>query len=238
MCPHAAATRQPSGPCCRVQGVEHLLSALEMLGVDNARIEIEGGHEVPIIDGSALGWAIDCQAVRWLFAKPFPSFSAATITAGVSHSRHRRWSRVLLDHVHLGCMACAEYSHVHVTSSVVLRESIALPSPGVHAQGGAAGDEGQHEDAAAASRQGAGAGGRRRWRLRQLRARQHVRQLCFAGTLTTGACHAHLGWRAAQASCEIADGAVLMTTRFRPSMHSELVFRVSPMTSLSIVVVP
>lgn len=48
--------------------MEHLLSALEMLGVDNARIEIEGGHEVPIIDGSALGWAIDCQAVRVLFS--------------------------------------------------------------------------------------------------------------------------------------------------------------------------
>lgn len=46
----------------RVQGVEHLLSALEMLGIDNARIEIEGGHEVPIVDGSALGWTIDCQA--------------------------------------------------------------------------------------------------------------------------------------------------------------------------------
>ena len=40
--------------------MEHLLSALEGFGVDNARIEIEGGPEVPIVDGSALGWAIDC----------------------------------------------------------------------------------------------------------------------------------------------------------------------------------
>jgi UDP-3-O-acyl-N-acetylglucosamine deacetylase len=48
---------------CRFQGVEHLLSALEMLGVDNARIEVEGGTEIPIIDGSALGWTIDVQSV-------------------------------------------------------------------------------------------------------------------------------------------------------------------------------
>lgn len=48
----------------RVQSVEHLLSALEACGVDNARIEIEGGPEVPIIDGSALSWAIDLHAVR------------------------------------------------------------------------------------------------------------------------------------------------------------------------------
>ena len=49
---------------CRVQSVEHLLSSLEQCGVDNARIEIEGGDEVPIIDGSALGWAINIQVVR------------------------------------------------------------------------------------------------------------------------------------------------------------------------------
>ena len=33
--------------------VEHLLSALEALGVDNARVEVEGTGEVPILDGSA-----------------------------------------------------------------------------------------------------------------------------------------------------------------------------------------
>ena len=51
---------------CRVQSVEHLLSALEGFGVDNARIEIEGGPEVPIVDGSALGWAIDLHQVYTL----------------------------------------------------------------------------------------------------------------------------------------------------------------------------
>ena len=49
---------------CRVQSVEHLLSALEACGVDNARIEIEGGPEVPIVDGSALSWAMDLHRVR------------------------------------------------------------------------------------------------------------------------------------------------------------------------------
>ena len=48
---------------CSFQGVEHLLSALEMLGVDNARIEVEGGSEIPIVDGSALGWTVDVQSV-------------------------------------------------------------------------------------------------------------------------------------------------------------------------------
>ncbi|PRW20734.1 UDP-3-O-[3-hydroxymyristoyl] N-acetylglucosamine deacetylase [Chlorella sorokiniana] len=40
-----------------VWGTEHLLAALECCGVHNARIEVEGGKEMPIIDGSALGWA-------------------------------------------------------------------------------------------------------------------------------------------------------------------------------------
>ena len=39
----------------RVMTVEHLLSALYGMGVDNARIEIEG-EEVPAGDGSAKGW--------------------------------------------------------------------------------------------------------------------------------------------------------------------------------------
>jgi UDP-3-O-acyl-N-acetylglucosamine deacetylase len=49
--------------------VEHLLSALEGFGVDNARIEIEGGPEVPIVDGSALGWAIDLHQVHTLYIR-------------------------------------------------------------------------------------------------------------------------------------------------------------------------
>ncbi len=38
-----------------VRTVEHLLAALSAMGVDNARIEINGS-EVPLLDGSALGW--------------------------------------------------------------------------------------------------------------------------------------------------------------------------------------
>lgn len=40
---------------------ESLLSALEACGVDNARIEIEGGNEVPITDGSSLTWVLETQ---------------------------------------------------------------------------------------------------------------------------------------------------------------------------------
>eukprot|EP00891_Asterochloris_glomerata_P004694 jgi/Astpho2/4694/Aster-00253 len=61
-----AAARQPA--CTHhlqspelVHSVEALLSALEQSGVDNARIEIEGGHEIPVVDGSAMGWVIETQ---------------------------------------------------------------------------------------------------------------------------------------------------------------------------------
>lgn len=49
--------------CCALQvmSVELLLSALEACGVDNARIEIEGGHEIPVLDNSALGWCVEIQ---------------------------------------------------------------------------------------------------------------------------------------------------------------------------------
>jgi UDP-3-O-[3-hydroxymyristoyl] N-acetylglucosamine deacetylase len=44
-----------------VMSPEALLSALEACGVDNARVEIEGGSEVPVADGSALTWALEIQ---------------------------------------------------------------------------------------------------------------------------------------------------------------------------------
>lgn len=46
-----------------VLAAEALLSTLEACGIDNARIEIEGGSEVPIIDGSAMGWAVELRSV-------------------------------------------------------------------------------------------------------------------------------------------------------------------------------
>ncbi|QDZ41081.1 UDP-3-O-acyl-N-acetylglucosamine deacetylase [Euhalothece natronophila Z-M001] len=45
-----------------VRTVEHLLSALFGLGVDHARIEING-PEVPLLDGSALSWTQQIQRV-------------------------------------------------------------------------------------------------------------------------------------------------------------------------------
>lgn len=44
-----------SNDVASVRTVEHLLAALAGMGVDNARIEIDG-DEVPLLDGSALGW--------------------------------------------------------------------------------------------------------------------------------------------------------------------------------------
>ena len=45
-----------------VRTVEHLLAALAALEIDNARIEIDGA-EVPLLDGSALGWVEAIQQV-------------------------------------------------------------------------------------------------------------------------------------------------------------------------------
>jgi UDP-3-O-[3-hydroxymyristoyl] N-acetylglucosamine deacetylase len=49
----------------RVGTVEHLLAALRGLGVDNARLELDG-PEVPILDGSSAGWVrlVDAAGIR------------------------------------------------------------------------------------------------------------------------------------------------------------------------------
>ncbi|MDJ0555306.1 MAG: UDP-3-O-acyl-N-acetylglucosamine deacetylase [Microcoleaceae cyanobacterium MO_207.B10] len=52
----------------RICTVEHLLAALAALGVDNARIEIDG-PEVPLLDGSAKIWAEAIASVGLVEAK-------------------------------------------------------------------------------------------------------------------------------------------------------------------------
>ena len=49
-----------------VRTVEHLLAALTGMGIHNARIEMDGA-EVPLLDGSALGWV---EAIAEAGAKP------------------------------------------------------------------------------------------------------------------------------------------------------------------------
>ncbi|MBE3599427.1 MAG: UDP-3-O-[3-hydroxymyristoyl] N-acetylglucosamine deacetylase [Limnochordaceae bacterium] len=44
-----------ASPAARVMTVEHLLSALAGLGIDNVRIEVDG-PEIPALDGSAARW--------------------------------------------------------------------------------------------------------------------------------------------------------------------------------------
>jgi len=39
-----------------VKGVEHLLSAMEALSIDNASIDLCGSNELPVLDGSSLVW--------------------------------------------------------------------------------------------------------------------------------------------------------------------------------------
>ncbi|KAK9820752.1 hypothetical protein WJX74_011056 [Apatococcus lobatus] len=62
----------------RIQGVQSLLSALEACGIDNARIEIEGGCELPIIDGSPLGW---CISIHKSLTRPAVRLSEPTDAA-------------------------------------------------------------------------------------------------------------------------------------------------------------
>ncbi|KAF8058327.1 lpxC [Scenedesmus sp. PABB004] len=66
----------------RVMTVELLLAALEASGVDNARIEIEGGHEVPVLDNSALGWCIDIQCAQLRPAPLAPGGGAPVAAEG------------------------------------------------------------------------------------------------------------------------------------------------------------
>jgi UDP-3-O-[3-hydroxymyristoyl] N-acetylglucosamine deacetylase len=46
-----------------VRTVEHLLAALAVLGIENARIEIDGA-ELPLLDGSAQVWATEIARMR------------------------------------------------------------------------------------------------------------------------------------------------------------------------------
>ncbi|KAG9444485.1 hypothetical protein H6P81_015825 [Aristolochia fimbriata] len=52
-----------------VRTVEHLLSALEVVGVDNCRIELTGGNEVPLLDGSAKEWVQAIEEVGLCIAE-------------------------------------------------------------------------------------------------------------------------------------------------------------------------
>lgn len=61
-CPERESPPPPRHPRS-ILSPEALLSTLEACGIDNARIEIEGGSEVPVIDGSAMGWAVELRSV-------------------------------------------------------------------------------------------------------------------------------------------------------------------------------
>jgi len=57
--------------------VEHLLAGLAGLGIDNARIEVNGG-ELPILDGSALPW-VEAIAQAGIQSQPVPKPAAPVL---------------------------------------------------------------------------------------------------------------------------------------------------------------
>ena len=92
---HATVLQAPGEPgAASVSTVEHLLAALWARGIGACRIEVDGG-EVPILDGSALGW---CRALdeagqaelplaRPLFAlrEPVVVFQGESCVLGLPH---------------------------------------------------------------------------------------------------------------------------------------------------------
>ena len=85
----------------RVALVEHLLAACLAAEVDNLLVEVEGGDELPILDGTALGWLgafaragtrqLDAPAHRWTVTEP------VAVSAGASHATLHPASALELD---------------------------------------------------------------------------------------------------------------------------------------------
>lgn len=69
----------------RVATVEHLLAALAGCGLTHVEIEL-GGDEVPLLDGSALGWVEAIAEVGWT-AAPSPRPPAPVLTTAVIKHR-------------------------------------------------------------------------------------------------------------------------------------------------------
>jgi len=61
----ATVLADPHDPSARVGTIEHLMAALSALGIDNARIELDG-PELPALDGSAAPFVflIDCAGIQ------------------------------------------------------------------------------------------------------------------------------------------------------------------------------
>ncbi|RLN39757.1 hypothetical protein C2845_PM01G09190 [Panicum miliaceum] len=67
---HDASTGRRRGP--RVRTVEHLLSAMEALGVDNCGVEVGGGgDETPLLDGSAQEWVVGNTKHRFVCSRGY-----------------------------------------------------------------------------------------------------------------------------------------------------------------------
>ncbi len=80
---HTVLSTQLGTETIHVRTVEHLLAALSALGVDNARIEIDGS-EIPLLDGSAQVWVNSIQAVGLLSQSVNQQPSSKVITEPIS----------------------------------------------------------------------------------------------------------------------------------------------------------
>jgi len=59
-----------------VNSIEHLLSTLEALSIDNLRMEISDGNHVPILDGSAIGWVDEIAKAKITYSKSYTSLDS------------------------------------------------------------------------------------------------------------------------------------------------------------------
>lgn len=59
-----------------VNSIEHLLSTLEALSIDNLRIDISDGNHIPILDGSAIGWVDEIAKAKITYSKSNSSFNS------------------------------------------------------------------------------------------------------------------------------------------------------------------
>lgn len=71
-----------------VRTVEHLLAALAGMGVDDARIEIDG-PEVPLLDGSARVWVEEIASVGLVSHSPTPLLSPSPLPVGEPITVHQ-----------------------------------------------------------------------------------------------------------------------------------------------------
>jgi len=115
---HATTLASPGDREVRVKTVEHVLSALFALGIDNVRIEVNG-PEVPALDGSAAGF-VDLVRSAGIFVQAEPRAVLAIRQPIEVCDGDRRIS--IAPAPHLGIHYAVEFEH-----PVIARQELTLP---------------------------------------------------------------------------------------------------------------